>query len=97
MTWDLRIADSAEPNRLGWHCVGGPLQWIDTDIAFGLGPKPEGGTLVLFDHRGFAEADAMYRIVSYHWAHIFGPARLLRRNRKAGTVRQLLAGHSEGN
>jgi uncharacterized protein YndB with AHSA1/START domain len=41
MTWDLRIVDSAEPDRLGWHCVGGPPQWINTDIAFGLGPKPE--------------------------------------------------------
>ena len=72
MTWDLRIVDSAEPDRLGWHCVGGPPQWINTDIAFGLGKKPEGGTLVLFDHRGFAKADAMFRIVSYHWAHILG-------------------------
>jgi uncharacterized protein YndB with AHSA1/START domain len=72
MTWDLQIVDSAGPDRLAWHCVGGPPQWIDTDIAFGLGHKPEGGTLVMFDHRGFAEADAMYRIVSYHWAHILG-------------------------
>jgi len=72
MTWDLRIVDSAEPNRLAWHCVGGPPQWINTDIAFGLTDKPEGGTLVIFDHRVFAEADAMFRIVSYHWAHILG-------------------------
>ena len=72
MTWDLRIVDCTKPDLLAWHCVGGPPQWIDTDIAFGLGHKPEGGTLVLFDHRGFVEADAMFRIVSYHWAHILG-------------------------
>ena len=72
MTWDLQIVDSAEPDRLAWHCVGGPPQWINTDVAFGLGHKPDGGTLVMFDHRGFAEADAMFRIVSYHWAHILG-------------------------
>ena len=50
----------------------GRLSGIDTDIAFGLRHKPERGTIVLFDHRGFAEADAMFRIVSYHWAHILG-------------------------
>jgi uncharacterized protein YndB with AHSA1/START domain len=70
-TWDLRVDDAEPGSRLAWHCVGGPPPWIGTDIVFQLAPGADGqGTRVLFDHVGWADADAMYRIVTYGWGQV---------------------------
>jgi uncharacterized protein YndB with AHSA1/START domain len=71
ITWDLRVDEAGEPQRLRWHCVGGPPQWVDTDIAFALSPTAAGdGTTVYFDHVGWREADQMFRIVTFGWGQV---------------------------
>jgi uncharacterized protein YndB with AHSA1/START domain len=71
ITWDLRVDEAGEPERLGWHCVGGPPQWLDTDIAFALSPAGHGdGTTVYFDHVGWRETDQMFRIVTFGWGQV---------------------------
>jgi uncharacterized protein YndB with AHSA1/START domain len=71
ITWDLRVDEAGEPERLGWHCVGGPPQWLDTDIAFALSPAGQGdGTTVSFDHVGWRETDQMFRIVTFGWGQV---------------------------
>ena len=71
ITWDLRVDEAREPERLRWHCVGGPPQWVDTDIAFALSPAAEGdGTTVHFDHVGWRETDQMFRIVTFGWGQV---------------------------
>jgi uncharacterized protein YndB with AHSA1/START domain len=69
ITWDLRTEDAAEGKRLRWRCVGGPPQWIGTDIAFEL-DGTDGATRVRFDHTGWREADEMVRIVTFGWGQI---------------------------
>ena len=71
MTWDLRIDEAAENERLRWHCVGGPPQWVDTDMVFRLASAPEGGTRVLFDHVGWKDSEEMVRIVTFGWVQMF--------------------------
>ena len=55
---------------LARHCVGGPPQWIGTDVRFTLEPAPQGGTRVLLDHTGFPQVDEMFRIVTLGWAQM---------------------------
>jgi uncharacterized protein YndB with AHSA1/START domain len=69
MSWDLRVEEARPAGSVAWHCVGGPPAWIGTDIRWTLSPT-EGGTLVVFDHTGFAEVDAEYRTVTLGWAQM---------------------------
>lgn len=69
MSWDMRV-DEAEPGAsLSWHCVGGPPEWVGTDVRWTL-QDADGGTLVLFDHTGFAETGTMVRVVTMGWAQM---------------------------
>ncbi|MFE4955386.1 SRPBCC domain-containing protein [Streptomyces sp. NPDC056653] len=71
MTWDFRI-ETAEPGkRLTQTVVAGPPQWIGTEIVYALEAHPEGGTVVRFDHTGFAVVDDMFREVTMGWAGMF--------------------------
>lgn len=70
MTYELRV-DQAEPAKaLSWHCLTGPPAWVGTDIRWTIRPASEGGSQVVFDHAGFAEVDAMFRIVTLGWAQM---------------------------
>jgi uncharacterized protein YndB with AHSA1/START domain len=71
MTWDFRI-DQAEPGkRLAQTVVAGPPQWVGTELVYALEAHPEGGTVVRFDHTGFAGIDDMFREVTMGWAGMF--------------------------
>ncbi|KKD03162.1 SRPBCC family protein [Streptomyces sp. WM6386] len=71
MTWEFRIDEAAAGKRLAQTVVAGPPQWIDTEIVYALEAGPEGGTVVRFDHTGFAEIDDMFREVTMGWAGMF--------------------------
>jgi uncharacterized protein YndB with AHSA1/START domain len=71
MSWDLRVDEAAEHERLRWHCVAGPPPWVDTDILFRLDDAPDGGTRVVFDHVGWKDAEEMVRIVTFGWVEMF--------------------------
>jgi uncharacterized protein YndB with AHSA1/START domain len=71
ITWDLRVDQARQPQRLVWHCVGGPPQWVDTEVAFVLSPAAQGdATTVRFDHVGWREADQMFRVVTFGWGQM---------------------------
>jgi uncharacterized protein YndB with AHSA1/START domain len=71
MTWDLRVDRARAPEELVWHCVGGPPQWVDTEIRFGLAPaEPGQGTTIRFDHVGWRETDQMFRVVTFGWGQM---------------------------
>jgi hypothetical protein len=60
----------AQPDEfVAWRCVGGPPEWIGTQVRWTLQPG-EMGTVVLLDHTGFAEVGTMYRIVTFGWAQM---------------------------
>jgi uncharacterized protein YndB with AHSA1/START domain len=71
LTWDLRVEQADEPERLVWRCTGGPPQWIGTDVVFGLEPAAEEqGTTIRFDHVGWREPDQMFRVVTFGWGQM---------------------------
>lgn len=72
ISWDM-LVEQAEPGKLlTWRCVGGPPEWVGTEVRWTLqaGPGEDGGTLVVLDHTGFTEVDTMFRIVTLGWAQI---------------------------
>jgi uncharacterized protein YndB with AHSA1/START domain len=71
MAWEFRVDEAAAGKRLAQTVIAGPPQWIDTEIVYALEADPEGGTVVRFDHTGFAEADDMFREVTMGWAGMF--------------------------
>ena len=71
ISWDLRVDEAVENERLRWHCVGGPPPWVDTDILFRLDASPADGTRVLFDHVGWKDAEEMVRVVTFGWVQMF--------------------------
>ncbi len=70
ISWELRIDEAAENERLHWHCIAGPPPWVDTDILFRLAAR-ERGTRVVFDHVGWKDAEEMVRIVTFGWVQMF--------------------------
>ena len=66
----LRVDEAVPGKVLARHCIGGPPQWIGTDVRFALEPAPQGGTRILLDHTGFAQVDEMFRIVTLGWAQM---------------------------
>lgn len=69
MAWEMRV-DGAEPEKLlAWHCVGGPPQWVGTDVRWTLEPADH-GTRLVFDHMGFAAKDESFRVVTLGWAQM---------------------------
>jgi uncharacterized protein YndB with AHSA1/START domain len=70
MAWELRVDEAVPGKVLARHCVGGPPQWIGTDVRFALEPAPQGGTRILLDHTGFPQVDEMFRIVTLGWAQM---------------------------
>jgi len=70
IAWELQTEEAVPGKLLARRCVGGPPQWIGTDVRFTLEPAPEGGTRVLLDHTGFAQVDEMFRIVTLGWAQM---------------------------
>jgi uncharacterized protein YndB with AHSA1/START domain len=69
LSWDLRVDEARPGELLAWHCLGGPPEWIGTDVRWTLRGTDD-GTLVVFDHTGFAEAGPMYRTVTLGWAQM---------------------------
>jgi uncharacterized protein YndB with AHSA1/START domain len=67
--WEMRV-EQAEPGKLlVWRCLAGPPPWVGTDVRWTL-QTTDDGTLVLFDHAGFAEVDTMFRVVTLGWAQL---------------------------
>jgi len=67
----MRVDQAESGKLLSWRCQAGPPAWDGTDIRWTLRPANEGeGTLVVFDHTGWAEIDTMFRIVTLGWAQM---------------------------
>ncbi len=53
--------------RVGWRCVGGPDEWIDTDVTFDLTPG-DGETVLQFTHANWSEPVEFMAHCSTKWA-----------------------------
>jgi uncharacterized protein YndB with AHSA1/START domain len=59
---------AAEPGKLvKWRCVGGPDEWVGTEVVFKLETKRD-QTFVLFTHAGWKEPVEFMHHCSTKWA-----------------------------
>jgi len=57
-----------EPNSaVRWRFTSGPEEWLGTDVTFDLSQKGE-GTLILFGHRNWPNAERFMAHCSMKWA-----------------------------
>lgn len=64
--FDIRV-DAVEPDRVTWHVVGGPDEWVGTDIDWRLSQDGD-YCVVLFEHSGWREQAAFMYHCSTKWA-----------------------------
>jgi uncharacterized protein YndB with AHSA1/START domain len=55
------------PDRVGWRCLAGPDEWIDTTVTFDLAQQGD-ETVVLFTHGGWREPVPFQAHCSTKWA-----------------------------
>lgn len=53
--WELRVDEVDSPTLLRLTVLVGPRQWEGTSMTYEVVERAEGGTVVNFDHDGFAE------------------------------------------
>lgn len=56
------------PDRIAWHIVDGPPDWLDTDITFTFRPTDSGGTTLLFCHTRWRDPGEFMANCSSEWA-----------------------------
>jgi uncharacterized protein YndB with AHSA1/START domain len=65
--FDMKVVASRPRELVQWKCVGGPPEWIGTDVSFRLVPK-EGQVFVLFTHANWKEPVEFMHHCSTKWA-----------------------------
>jgi uncharacterized protein YndB with AHSA1/START domain len=65
--FDMKVLESKPVELVRWKCVGGPDEWIGTEVTFRLQQK-EDQTVVLFSHSGWREPVEFMHHCSTKWA-----------------------------
>ncbi|GAA5093111.1 SRPBCC family protein [Nocardia iowensis] len=65
--FDMKVLDGKPAEQVRWQVVGGPEEWIGTEVVWDL--KQDGEyTIVLFQHRGWKEPVEFMHHCSTKWA-----------------------------
>jgi uncharacterized protein YndB with AHSA1/START domain len=65
--FDMKVVEMNPKKVVKWKCVGGPDEWIGTDLTFALESK-EGQTFVIFTHAGWKKPVEFMHHCSTKWA-----------------------------
>jgi uncharacterized protein YndB with AHSA1/START domain len=65
--FDMKVLESKPRELVKWQCVGGPPEWIGTEITFRLAAR-DGQVFVLFTHAGWKEPVEFMHHCSTKWA-----------------------------
>lgn len=63
----MEVTELDAPKSVRWRCVDGPPDWIGTRFAFEFS-KQDDQTILIFGHRGWAEASEPMAHCSMKWA-----------------------------
>jgi len=64
--FDMKVAELVPGKRVLWEVVDGPPEWVGTHVSFDLSQAGE-FTIVLFEHRGWAEPVEFMHHCSTKW------------------------------
>ncbi len=65
--FEMKVVQSEPGEVVKWQCVGGPSEWIGTDLTFRLVQKAD-HTFVLFTHAGWRDPVEFMHHCSTKWA-----------------------------
>jgi uncharacterized protein YndB with AHSA1/START domain len=65
--FDMKVLESRPGEVVKWKCIGGPDEWVGTELTFRLQPKDD-QTVVLFTHAGWREPVEFMHHCSTKWA-----------------------------
>ena len=69
MVFKMKIKTLEAGKTVNWDVEGGgPPDWAATRVTWDLTPV-EGGTKVLFGHRGYASSEGSFASVNYNWGY----------------------------
>lgn len=66
---DMEVTALTPAQKVAWRCVDGP--WLGHEFQFDIRPSDKGAVL-LFAHRGWAEADEFYMHCNAKWGYFLG-------------------------
>jgi uncharacterized protein YndB with AHSA1/START domain len=66
----MRVDELKVAERIRWSCIGGPDDWLGTELTFEISPMSADGTRVRFIHSGWRAEDGMYPSATSTWAQI---------------------------
>jgi uncharacterized protein YndB with AHSA1/START domain len=69
MSFDFEVTEEVPHEKVSWHCLAGPPEWVGTDISFRIGDGDE-ETNVLFVHDGWKTTEESFPFIAYSWAQI---------------------------
>ncbi|MFC9437778.1 SRPBCC domain-containing protein [Nocardia sp. NPDC057030] len=65
--FDMKVADAQPGERVLWEVIGGPEEWIGTQVVWDL-KREDGYTIILFKHQGWKEPGEFMHHCSTKWA-----------------------------
>ncbi|HEU4965658.1 MAG TPA: SRPBCC domain-containing protein [Bacilli bacterium] len=63
----MRVTELVPDRVVHWTCVEGWSEWLDTEVLFTLTETADGGTELLFEHRGLQPVLKCYKMCSQGW------------------------------
>ena len=63
----MQVAELVPNERVRWTCVEGWSEWLGTEVVFSLTETEDGGTELLFEHRGLTPALKCYKMCGQGW------------------------------
>lgn len=70
----MKIIKLLANRQVVWHCLGGPPEWISTQIAFDLEVKGN-ETIIHFAHRGWRSTAGTFPSCNYDWGRYLSSLR----------------------
>lgn len=66
VTFELRVKELVENEKVVWAVEGGPPNWADTEITWTIG-EDQMGPFLHFAHRGFESMEDNFASINYNW------------------------------
>lgn len=68
-SFDVRCVERSDGARVVWRCVGGPPEWIGTDIAFAFAREGR-ETVVRMSHKNWRETSDAFAHCTTKWGRV---------------------------
>lgn len=66
----MKVAELDAPDRVAWQVLDpAPPEWEGTTITFDISEAEDGGSSLLFGHRGWKSTAGSYPSINYNWAY----------------------------